>query len=69
MWDPLHVPWPPQRHVPLLHVSPCMDTVQSVHARPMSPQLVGLAVRQTFPLQQPLAHDIASHTHAPPMQR
>jgi hypothetical protein len=69
MCEPLQAPRPPQRHIPLVHVSPCIDTVQSMHMRPMSPQLVGLAGWQTLPAQQPLGHDIASHTHAPPMHR
>jgi hypothetical protein len=53
----------------LLHVSPCIAAVQSTHARPIVPQLVGESGMHVVPEQQPLGHDIGSQTQCPPMQR
>ena len=35
----------------------------------MSPQLIALGMLHVVPAQQPPAHDMASHTQLPPMQR
>ena len=42
---------------------------QAAHAAPLAPQVASVGVLQTPPVQQPLGHDVASHTHAPPLQR
>jgi hypothetical protein len=60
MAQPVHAP--PTHESPELHVT---------HALPAVPQLVGsVAVMQLLPRsQQPLPHEVASHTHMPPRQR
>jgi hypothetical protein len=35
----------------------------------LAPQLPSEGTVQTLPLQQPFGHDVASHVHAPPVQR
>jgi hypothetical protein len=55
----------------LLHVRP-PDVPHEPHAAPAIPQrLVVWPAKATHvvPLQQPLRHDVASHTHALPLQR
>jgi hypothetical protein len=65
-WPAAHGPDAPHRHWPSLrHVSPAPPAVQSTHAWPIVPQVVGACVVHTFPAQQPVGHDVASQTHAP----
>ncbi len=57
---------PPQVHAPApLHPSP--EVPQLRHAPPAVPHAPGVCASHTLPLQQPLAHDDAVHTHLPPM--
>lgn len=53
-----------QAHFPPLHVG--VDPLHAVHALPPLPQAPALGcASHVAPLQQPLGHDVESHTHAP----
>jgi hypothetical protein len=62
-----HAAPPPQEQPPAVQPSATV-VLQVVHPLPLAPQEVTPAVSQVVPLQQPVAHDVASHTHAPPTQ-
>lgn len=59
---------PPHEQTPIEHVWPL--PLQAPHAAPMVPHEVGFCAEYGShvpvlpPLQQPLAHEVASHTHA-----
>jgi hypothetical protein len=57
----------PQRQAPAVQRSPVVP--HEVHAAPAAPHAVAPVGVQTLPAQQPLGQLVASHTHAPPMQR
>jgi hypothetical protein len=42
---------------------------QAVQLEPAVPQVLTERARQTLPSQQPVGHELASHTHAPARQR
>jgi hypothetical protein len=42
---------------------------QAMQVSPPVPQVVMLRTRQVVPVQQPAAHEVASHTHCPETQR
>ena len=48
------------------HLSPRLLLVQSVHA---GPQFCASRVVQLAPRQQPVGHEVASHTHEPALHR
>lgn len=58
----------PQRHSPSAHESAIAES-QATHAAPPAPHVVLELARHVLPSQQPLGHEVASHTHAPPAQR
>lgn len=63
-----HAPPVPQRQVPVaeqLFAPPG----HAAHAPPSGPQAVTDSAVQVFPVQQPVVHDVASQTQAPPTQR
>jgi hypothetical protein len=66
-------PAPHGAFVPHLQLPPLQLSVvrasQLPHVPPPVPQLALLGVLQVLPAQQPVAHDVASHTQAPPTQR
>jgi len=69
-WPPTHVAPLPQTHAPATeHPSDRPSAVQSTQLAPLLPQLPVARDVHTLPAQQPLAHDVASHTHAPEAQR
>ncbi len=60
----------PQRQLPLTQLSATVDdALQLVHAPPLVPHVPAAAALQVLPEQQPLGHEVASHTHAPLTQR
>jgi hypothetical protein len=76
-----HLPWThcwplphalvavPHTHVPAaLHVSPTFGS-HVVQVAPLAPHVVTPAVSHVVPLQQPVVHDVESHTHWPPTHR
>jgi hypothetical protein len=68
--EPVHAPCVPHWQLPAAeHESARPDAVQSVHALPAWPQLVGESVVHTPARQQPPEHETASHAHAPPVHR
>lgn len=58
----------PQRHSPLAQWSALLSS-QAVHTAPVAPQLASDGASQLFPRQQPVVHELASHTQAPFSQR
>ena len=66
-------PAPQGAFVPHLQLPPPQLSLVSAshvpHAPPLVPQLALLGVLQVLPAQQPVGHEVASHTHAPPTQR
>lgn len=58
----------PHLQLPPLQLS-LVSASQLPHVPPPVPQLALLGVLQVFPAQQPVEHEVASHTHAPPTQR
>lgn len=42
---------------------------QVTHATPLAPQVASVGALHTEPVQQPVGHDVASQTQAPPTQR
>jgi hypothetical protein len=58
----------PQRHAPPAQVS-AFEGSHVAQVLPPAPQLSADGVRQTLFLQQPVGHEVASHTHAPPTHR
>ena len=62
----------PQRHSPALQLSDMSATPAALHPKqlaPGRPQFAAESVSQVEPLQQPLGHEVASHTQRPPAQR
>ena len=65
-----HAALPLQPQVPFARQVLEVLVLQSVHAAPFTPQAPLLGVVHTLPTQQPLGHDVESHTHWPlPSQR
>lgn len=58
----------PQRQLPVAEQLLPLP-VQSAHDAPCGPQVVSERVVHTLPTQQPVGHEVASHTHAPPTHR
>jgi hypothetical protein len=76
MHNPLAQRWPPTQAGPEPHsqfpVSPqrlALVLSQARHAAPPAPQVASPDTLHSSPWQQPPGHDIASHRHAPFMQR
>lgn len=69
IWPETHAAPEPQPHACDVQVSDSPE--QTTHAAPPWPQLLSAVPgRQVFPEQQPVGHDVASHTQAPaPLQR
>jgi hypothetical protein len=70
-WPATHAIAPPQPQLPSIRQpSPRPPAVQSTHAAPIEPHApVACGVhRPVVALQQPIGHELPSHTHAPPMQ-
>jgi hypothetical protein len=57
----------PQPHVPPVQLSATAE-LHVVQPPPPVPHAVGRATLHTLPAQQPVGHDVALHTHAPPTQ-
>ncbi len=57
----------PQAQLPARHESALAGSHVAQPAPPV-PHVASVDARQTLALQQPLAHDVASQTHAPPTQ-
>jgi hypothetical protein len=69
-WPVTHGALPPHVHAPLdEQPSLAPFVVQSTQNVPAVPHDVPERGKQLAPAQQPPPHDIASHTHAPEMQR
>jgi hypothetical protein len=66
-WPAPQGPAEPHLQAPPVQLSPA--TPQSTHAPPTGPQAAVEIVVQLRPLQQPLGHDVASHTQMPPLHR
>lgn len=61
---------PPHEHAPAdEQPSPRPLSVQSTQAAPLEPHVVAERAAHIVPEQQPEAHEVASHAHAPPTQR
>jgi hypothetical protein len=58
----------PQRQVPADEQLSAWAS-QATQVEPASPQVASERVSQALPWQQPLGHDVASHTHSPETQR
>lgn len=67
-WPAAHAGPVPQRHSPSVHESASVES-HVPQAAPPVPHIVLELVRHTLPSQQPLGHDVASHTHMPSMHR
>jgi hypothetical protein len=59
----------PHAHAPLGEQPSASALGHETHAPPPEPHAPSDGTTQLAPLQQPLAHEVASHTHAPPAQR
>jgi hypothetical protein len=57
----------PHAQTPAAHESERSGS-HAMHVLPFVPHVDELVAMHVAPLQQPLAHDVASHTHAPPTQ-
>jgi hypothetical protein len=68
-WPALHAAPPPHAHCPDVEQRSERTGSQGRHALPPLPHVPWVAVRHVVPSQQPMLHDVASHTHEPPMQR
>jgi hypothetical protein len=68
-WPPAHAADEPHAQLPSLAQWSALDGSQGLQAPPLAPQLPSVGVLHTLPVQQPVAHEVASHTHAPPTQR
>jgi hypothetical protein len=58
----------PQAHAPPLQVSALVAS-QVAQPPPAVPHALTVGAVHTLPAQQPLGHEVASHTHAPPTHR
>jgi hypothetical protein len=58
----------PHWQVPAAEQLSAVDGSQATQLLPPEPQVAALAVTQTPLAQQPVGHDCALHTHAPPTQ-
>jgi hypothetical protein len=64
-WPEMHGELAPQWQTPLAQLSPVPFKVQSTHVEAWPPQAVVVGVWHWLFLQQPLAQEVASHTHWP----
>jgi hypothetical protein len=67
-WPAPHTGPEPHAQLPFAHRSACVAS-QATQATPLVPHVAVAGVRHVLPEQQPLGHDVASHTHTPPLQR
>ncbi len=67
-WPGAHARWPPQAHWPDTHASARVLS-HAMQVAPPLPHAVIEVVAHIAPAQQPLGHEVASHTQAPPTQR
>lgn len=78
---PLHTHWPathaspaphagpvPHPHAPFVHES-AVVALQRLHAPPPVPHVPSDCALHALPAQHPFGHEVASHTHTPPLQR
>jgi hypothetical protein len=68
-WPATHAAPTPHAHDPSAPQWSALLPSHATHAAPLAPQVASAGVLHTPPVQQPVAHDVASHTHAPPLQR
>jgi hypothetical protein len=67
---PAHAGPAPHAHAPVALQWSALLPSQGTQLAPLTPQAASAGDGwHTFPAQQPDAHDVASHTHAPPTQR
>lgn len=59
----------PQRHWPLAEQTFALVASQATQESPPAPQVASARALQVFPEQQPVAQEVASHTHSPPTHR
>lgn len=67
-WPSAHASFEPHAHAPPRQASLRVAS-QARQVLPVAPHAPSELVRQIAPSQQPLAHEVASHTHEPPRQR
>lgn len=68
-WPAVQAAPPPQLHVPSIAQRSELTVSHAAHAIPGAAHVVGESTSHVAPLQQPLGHDVASHTQAPETQR
>ncbi len=67
-WPPAHAGLVPHLQLPAPQVSAVESHIEQTE--PPEPHMPGVgAAMQVLPEQQPVAHEVASHTHAPATQR
>ena len=66
IWPAAHCVFAPQRHMPAAQVSLLVASHITQGAPPLPHDISDAAV-QVLPAQQPFAHELALHTHWPPM--
>ena len=59
----------PHEHAPVALHRLAVLLSQATHAAPLAPQVASAGALHTAPLQQPVGHEVASQTQAPPVQR
>jgi hypothetical protein len=64
-----HEPPVPQRQAPSDEQLSLVVALQATHVEPDEPHDVSDRASHVSPLQHPLGHDVASHTHCPPAHR
>ena len=60
---------PPHEHDPSAEQLSASRGSQVWHAPPATPQLVNDVAKHAVPKQQPVGHEVPSHTQAPPTHR
>ena len=68
-WPPGHAAAPPQLHTPAAEQLSVRFESHAAHAIPEAAQVERVSAEQVVPAQHPLGQEMASHAHAPPMQR
>ncbi len=64
-----HAAPPPQLHVPSGAHRSALAASHALHVAPGGAHVPAASAWHVAPSQQPLGHDVASHTHSPPTQR
>ncbi len=68
-WPPAQAAAEPHAQLPSAAQWSALDGSQALQTPPLAPQVPSEGELHTLPLQQPVAHEVVSHTHAPPRQR